>query len=49
MLQLEEQNLDEAEDTTLRIICVQSFVQNGTKEELTVQLGFVSVVRCHYR
>ena len=46
-MQLEEQNVGEAEVTTLRIIFGQSFVQNGTEEELTVQLGFASVIRCH--
>jgi len=34
---MEDEKVNEAEDTTLRIICVQSFAQDGTEEELTVQ------------
>jgi hypothetical protein len=37
-VQLNEENLDEAEDTTLRIICVKLFAEGGSEEELTVQL-----------
>jgi hypothetical protein len=47
MEQLEEENVDEIEDTLIRIICGQSFAHYGTEEELTVQLGFVSAIRCH--
>ena len=32
---MEEEKVNEAEDTTLRIICGQSFPQDGTEEELT--------------
>jgi len=45
-VQLEEEKVTEAEDTTLLIIYGQSFDQNGAEEELTVQLGFFSVICC---
>jgi hypothetical protein len=44
---LEEENLDETEDTTLRIICAESFAQEPTEKEQIVPQGFVSVIRCH--
>jgi len=44
---MEEEKLNETEDTTHRTICGQSFAQDGTKEELKVQNRFVSVIRCH--
>jgi len=46
-MQLEEEKVNEAEDTTLHIICGQSFAQDGAEEELTLQLRFFSVTRCH--
>jgi hypothetical protein len=46
-VQLEEENVDEFEDTLTRIIFGQSFDQNGTEEELTVQLSFVAAIHCH--
>ena len=39
--------MNETKDTTLCIICGQSFAQDGAEEDLTVQLRFVSVIRCH--
>jgi hypothetical protein len=39
--------VDEFEDTLIRIICGQSFAEDGTKGKLTVQLGFISAIRCH--
>ena len=39
-VQLEEEKVNEAEDTTLHITCVRSFSKDGTEEELIVQLGF---------
>jgi len=44
---MEDEKVNEAEDTTLRIICGQSFAQDGTEEELPVQKRYVSVIRCH--
>jgi len=44
-VQLEEENVDEFEDALIRIYCGQSFAEDGTEEELTVQLGFVSTIR----
>jgi hypothetical protein len=38
--------VDEFEDTLTRISCGQAFAEDGTEEELTVQLGFVSTIRC---
>jgi len=38
--------VDEIEDTLMRIIWGQSFAKDGTEEELTEQLGFVSAIRC---
>jgi hypothetical protein len=46
-VQLEEEKVDEFEDTLIRIICGQSFADNGNEEEMTVQLGLVSAIRCH--
>jgi len=46
-VQLEEEKLNEAEDTTLHIICGQSFAQDEAEEEMTVQLQFFSVTGCH--
>jgi hypothetical protein len=31
----------------IRIICGQSFAEDGNEEELTVEMGFVSASRCH--
>ena len=44
---MEEENVDEFEDTLIHIICGQSFAEDGTEEEMTVQLEFVSAIRCH--
>ena len=44
---MEEENVDVFEDTLMRIIWGQSFAKDGTEEELTVQLGFVSAIRSH--
>ena len=44
---MEEENVDDFEDTLIRIIRGQSFSENGNEEEVTVQLGFVSAIRCH--
>ena len=44
---MEDEKLNEAEDTIIRIICGQSFTLDRTEEELTVQKRFVSVIRCH--
>jgi hypothetical protein len=46
-VQLEDENVDESEDTLILIICGQSFGKDGNEEELIVQLGFVSAIRCH--
>jgi len=46
-MQMEDEKVSETEDTTHRIICGQSFAQDGTEEELTVQKRFVSVNLCH--
>jgi hypothetical protein len=46
-VQLEKEDLDEFGDKLIHIICVQSFAQNGTYEELTVQMGFVSAFPSH--
>jgi hypothetical protein len=46
-VQLEEEKVDEFEDILTHIICGQAFAEEGTEEELTVQLGFVSAIRCH--
>jgi len=46
-MQMEDERVNEAEDTTLRIICGQSITLDGTEEELTVQKRFVSVIPCH--
>jgi hypothetical protein len=46
-VQLEEENVDEFKDTLIRIICEQSFAEDGTEEELAVQLEFDSAIRCH--
>jgi len=46
-MQMEDEKVNKAEDTTLRFIYGQSFAQNGTEEELAVQNRFVSVIRCH--
>jgi hypothetical protein len=35
------------EDTLIHIIYGHSLAENGNEEELTVQLGFVSAIRCH--
>jgi hypothetical protein len=35
------------EGTLIGIVCRQSLTENGNEEELTVQLGFVSAIRCH--
>jgi hypothetical protein len=43
-VQLEEEKLDEFEDTIIGIICWQSFADYANKEEMTVQLGFVSTI-----
>jgi hypothetical protein len=45
-VQLEEEKVNEPEDTTFRIICGQPFAQDEA-EELKVQLSFVSQIRCH--
>ena len=39
--------MDEFEDTLMPTICGQSLAEDGTEDELTVQLGFVSAIRCH--
>ena len=44
MVQLEEEKVKDAEDTTRCISCGQTFAQAGF-EDLTVQLRFVSVIR----
>jgi hypothetical protein len=46
-VRFEEEKVKDFEDTIIGISCGQSFVDNGTKEELTMQLGFVSAIRCH--
>jgi hypothetical protein len=46
-VQLEEENVDEFEDILIRILCGESFAEDENEEELTVQLGFVSAIRCH--
>ena len=43
---MEGEKVNEAEDTTLRIIWGQLCAQNETEEELTVQKRFVSAIRC---
>jgi hypothetical protein len=42
-----EGNMYNFEDTLFRIICGQTLTENGNEEELTVQLGFFSALRCH--
>jgi hypothetical protein len=37
-VQLEEEKVDEFEDTIIGIICGQSFADYGNKEEMTVQM-----------
>ena len=37
--------MDEFEDTLMPTICGQSLTEDGTEEELTVQLEFVSAIR----
>ena len=44
---MEEENVDDFEDTLIRVICGESSGENGNEEEVTVQLGFVSAIRCH--
>jgi hypothetical protein len=39
--------VEEFVDTLFSIIRGQSFAENGTKKELTLQLGFVSAIRSH--
>jgi hypothetical protein len=39
-VQLEEEKVNETEDTTFHIICGQSFAQDGVEEEMKVQLQF---------
>jgi hypothetical protein len=46
-VRLEEKNVEEFEDTLIRISCGQSFAENEIKEELSMQMGFVSAIRCH--
>jgi hypothetical protein len=46
-VQLEEENVDESEDTLIRIICGQSFAEDGTVEQMSVQLEFFSAIRYH--
>ena len=41
---MEEETVDEFEETSVHIICVQSLAENGTEEEMTVQLEFVSAI-----
>ena len=43
----EQKKVDEFEDTSIPIVCGQSFAKDGTEEEMTVQLEFVSAIRCH--
>ena len=43
----EQKKVDEFEDTLIRIICGQSFAEDGTEEEMTMQLEFVSAIRYH--
>ena len=40
-------DVDGFEDTSVRIICGQSFAEDRTEEEMTMQLEFVSAIRCH--
>ena len=40
-------DVDGFEDTSVRIICGQSFAEDRTDEEMTMQLEFVSAIRCH--
>ena len=44
---MEDKKQNEAEDTTNRFICGQSFAKDGNEKELKVQKRFVSVIRCH--
>jgi hypothetical protein len=46
-VQLEDENVEEFENTLIRIICGHSFADDGNEEEMTVQLEFVSAIRCH--
>jgi hypothetical protein len=48
-VQLVAENVDEFEDTLIRIILGKSFAEYGTEEERTVQLEIVSaiVVKVH--
>jgi hypothetical protein len=46
-MQLEEEKVNEAEDTTFRIKCGHSFSKDEAEEELTVQLRIVPAIRCH--
>jgi hypothetical protein len=46
-VQLEEEKVNEAEDTTFRNICGQSFAKDEAEDELTVQLRIFPAIRCH--
>jgi hypothetical protein len=46
-VQLEEENMNEAEDTTFCINCGHSFSKDEAEEELTMQLRIFSAIRCH--
>jgi hypothetical protein len=46
-VQLEGENVDEFEGTLIRILCEQSFAEDGTVEELPVQWKFNSAIRYH--
>jgi hypothetical protein len=48
-VQLEDEDLDDSEDALIRIICFQSFAEDGTEEKLALQLKFVSSNPSHDR
>ena len=46
-VQTEEEKVNEAEGPTIRIICGQTFTQDVTEGEQTVQKRFVSAIHYH--